>query len=321
MRKIVGWLGILGLCAASTIWATGCARKSSQEDKWPSQAEETQAKYSNRLAPPKYQLISDGGHLYLDYGGATFDVVEGSPNPIRVEGFKDAIVVFDGKDEKARTSEGYPVASVWSDRYQALYFVANVDNNGSRTGIESDYGKNDRCRLYSWDIKNGLKLRLDWNGQMIAQDGSPRELRISADGEDLAFELQKYVKPGQANKIEIVVMSLANQVVTRYPISAEQFGRFNMDNTSVIDSHTLLIAGEKPKLLDLKTSQTKAISVQGGLFPMINFQGQMWALRFMNGKYDIVRVNSTFDKIEQIVEIPAKFPRPIRPPDYEDGGD
>ena len=153
MKKAVIVVGLLDLLAACIFCTTGCARKNTVENKWPSQAEETQAKYANRLAPPKYQLISDGGHLYLDYGGAIFDIVQGQPNPIRVDQNKDAIVVFDGKDEKARTAEGYPVASVWSDRYQALYFVANVDNNGSRTGFESDYGKNDRCRLYSWDIK------------------------------------------------------------------------------------------------------------------------------------------------------------------------
>ena len=319
-------LRLRSLCIATLgllVFSLGCSRSQpraknqSQHDKWPEQSEETPEKYANMLAPPKYQLISDGDHLYLDYSGYKFDVVKGAPNPICTDiGPKGEVVIVNGgHKEVVQKENGSLMASVWSDKYQSLSFVTCFFSDDVSNGS----GKNDRTRLWSWNRKNGLKLLLDWRGEMMAQDGSPREMRGSVDGEYLAFQFRKGSKLDGHDKFEVIVYSLGEQRALRYPVREDRFGY--LDYCSILDSHTILVAGEHPKILDLKTGQSKPSALPNGIFPMTNFHGQMWALHFMNGKYDIVRVNSTLDKIEHTVEIPAKFPKPIRGPDYEDGGD
>ncbi len=276
----------------------------------------SQDPYANRISPPKYELTCDGTRLYLNYDCKTFDIKAGTPNAMHCEETKQGgdVQIKRGQKILGQQQIGAVMGYVWSEKNEAFFIVTNIfDNSGSEETKSSN-----RCQLWQWTEVKGFTKLLDYPGQMFALDGSPREFRMSADENFLAF---KYMKISDQQDREFVTYQVSNGAAKIFPVKSKWSKDWTWLGFSVLDGDHIFISGSPAKIFDGLAKTMTPTTIPGGTYPLVNFQGEPWAINFVDGKYRVVRLNSAITKIEQIFELPADFPKPRNPPDYLDGGD
>jgi hypothetical protein len=74
-----------------------------------------------------------------------------------------------------------------------------------------------------------------------------------------------------------------------------------------------MVSGGPPKIIDLKFGAIKTSELEGYCLDFTWFHDEPWAMRYLNGKFEVVRFDETLSKVEQTVPIPDGFPK-VQPP-------
>ena len=254
-------LGIFGLCG----WAgVNFARKLSRED--------------DSWDTPFYTLVADGDRLYVNYSAskATFDVVKGNPNKVRVT------VDFDRTDWNLRIQDGTKVIerkcpilnAIWSEKNQTLYFLTN--DYGAPNGGTA------KSEIWSWTSKGGFVS--------IIKTESLIFLSLSVDGKVLgAIDQSGDTDDGET----YVTVSIKDKKVNHAKYEA-------ISGVPVlIDQNTVMVSGGPPKIIDLKFGAIKTSELEGYCLDFTWFHDEPWAMRYLNGKFEVVRFDETLSKVEQ----------------------
>ena len=101
-----------------------------------------------------------------------------------------------------------------------------------------------------------------------------------------------------------------------YPSKHEEWVKTDMENGRddgeffMLDENTFFKSGidaqhVRTKLFDRRTGKSSDSTIPGELEQFVEFKGEPWALRHLNGKYDVVKVSRHLDKVEKSFPIPT----------------
>ncbi len=269
-------LGICGICG----WAgIKYAVKALRED--------------DMVDTPFYTLIADGDRLYVTYSAskATFDAVKGNPSKVKVT------VDFDRTDWNLRIQDCTKVIerkcpilnAIWSEKNQSLYFLTN-EYGAHAKGVPP------RSEIWSWTSKGGFVSIFKAECLIF--------LSLSVDGKVLgAIDQSGDTEDGET----YVTVSIRDKKVSHAKYEA-------ISGVPVlIDQNTVVVSGGPPKIIDLKFGAIKISELDGYCQDFTWFHDQPWAMRYLNGKYEVVRFDETLSKVEQTVPILESFPK-VNPP-------
>lgn len=243
---------------------------------------------------PFYTLIADGDRLYVSYSESnqTFDAVKGEPAKVRVSidlvGTEWKMTIKDGAKMVERRAKSM-LNEVWSEKDQALYFLSN------------DYGDDEKNippsgEIWRWNRKDGFV--------MLHKEDHLNFMSMSMDGNLLGGVVSTGYGDEGENYFTYSVRDKKTNLTKYEPGSGVPV---------LIDQNTVIVSGNPPKIVDLKFGAIMGANLDGYCLDFKWFRGQPWGMRYLNGKYDVVRYAKDFSKVEEAIPIPETFPK-VSPP-------
>ena len=186
----------------------------------------------------------------------------------------------------------------WCICGETVYFIdSTVDvKNLERNGPPDVTYTND---LWHWTKKDGFRVLFKSN---VVRSG----LGISPDQKCLYFK--EHISEDQI--VRIFTYSLADGKVRT--IKTDIDGRpFMIDQNRffVLRDH------DPAQLFDVRVGKSRVLGLDGFIVQMASHHDELWALRYLKGKYEVIRLSKDLQSVERILQIPASFPKGIPPDD------
>ena len=256
----------------------------------------------------KFTLQTSGDLLFLEESSKKqrLVIVNGKPSSIHV--FTSDYVLGNSGESILNIQQGQaPVVKRsiyhhsfgdWCTCGEIVYFIdssVHVKNLELNRDPDVTY-TND---LWQWTKKDGFRLVFKSN---VTSSG----LGLSPDQKTL-YATQYF---NEDNIVRIFTYSLTDGKVRI--IKSDLGGRpFMVDKNRffVLRDH------DPAQLFDVRVGRSRVLGLDGFFVQMVSYHGDLWTLRYLKQRYEIVRLSKDLHKVEQVVQIPADFPKGIPPDD------
>lgn len=259
-------------------------------------------------SPPmsEYQLLVNGGRLYLEEGRdrKEFFVAGGSAGPFDIytsgEARSDSeiINILDKRLSILAKHSSDSGRSRWCLSGETVYFLnqsTQVDH------LESDNPKvTQHGDLWKWTKKRGFESVLKTSDLF-------QNLSLSSKGDQLCLQYW----PENEHQSKILTYSLMDGERKQIEMNIG-YGTLFMAGPQTF----LILADHDPALVyDSRTKKPRPLGLNGFFVQAVSLHGDIWCLRYLKDKYDIVKLNPELNRIEKTVSIPNDFPQGIPPDD------
>jgi hypothetical protein len=251
------------------------------------------------------RLSSDGDRLYITNLASKKeqDLIPGKGNNVSVDftilpehDSPNIVTIKDGPKTVVSETDTRWCDAFWSARHQAAYYL--LGNGGDSTN-----GHPGSIEIWKWTRADGAKL---WHTVIDKKEASifPVNMTESFDGKWFCFggvgERAHY-------KRHIYLVSAVDKKESWFATDID-----NGEDTPIfmIDENTFVLPGlhdstTHTSIFDRRSGKSRPCTIDGELEQFVEFLGEPWALRFLNGKYDVVKVSRNVDRIVQTMTIPS----------------
>lgn len=241
---------------------------------------------------PTYELIADGEHLYVlnPDTDTKFDLWDGSPAPVQTAKSDEwgHLTVLANGQQYFHKSE-FVQGKFWSNRSQALFFISCPS-----------YGENSTDDLWRWTAKGGFeKVRTDRDIERVQE---------SVDG---GFLSVRYRAVDMSNPDSDKWVGLHGiEIIDKKTFSAKRYGSdHDLNGSTPINSDCVLVGNKPCEVWTLSANRYTPIKEPGFFFERVVFHDRVWGLRYLNQKYQVVRLSKDLKSFDKKVELPKDFPK------------
>lgn len=234
---------------------------------------------------PSYSLAAHADQLFVQesLSEKQFIVEEGPRVPISInfDFEKFEIVVTDG-DQVHRKKAGFVMDAFWSPQNQAAYYLDEIDGS-----TES------KSQLWQWTKQGGFEL-------IHTFDRYVDSLRDSLDGK----YLYSHYTPESATAASGLEFYGIKEKSIHNIESAEP-----LDEAIMVTTDTFVLPGNPGVVWTPSTDKTELMNAQGQIEQCVAFHGSIWALRYDNGIYQVVKLSKDLMSFDKVVDFPTDFPK------------
>lgn len=254
----------------------------------------------------EYQLLVNGDRLYLEEGRnrKKLFVAGGSAGPLDIfvsDATEIGSSIINIRDSVRNTWAKHPSDyghSNWCLSGETVYFLnqrTQVDNIESSKPKVTQHGN-----LWKWSKERRFE-------SVFRASEYFQNLSLSADGSCLCLQYTSEIEPHS----QVLIYSLEKDLVRQVPLKTDHGKPF------MAGPHTFLILADHDpaRVYDSQTQKSRLLGIEGFFVQAVSLDGATWCLRYLEDKYDIVKLNPGLNRIEKAVSIPKDFPQGIPPDD------
>lgn len=232
---------------------------------------------------PFYSMKVDGDQLYVaeSISQREFVITDGKPAEVNIAWNGNELIFKDAVAEVRMKAE-FTDDCFWSSRHKAAFYIKQFRSRGEQTS-----------ELWQWTQKEGF-------ARLHIYDQDIRCLRESVDGKYLTGV---YYNFGDNPSGGIVTYEVLEHKAKTYKI------RDQLSEAIMIEPDQFLISGNPGLIWSASKEKSELISESGDLDQLTVFHGEVWALRYENEKYQMVKLSKDCRKFDRIIDFPSDFPK------------